>query len=253
MIIRGTPRAAGRTDWIQRDTTPLRILQCGRIRTDTGLPPIRVDPGRFETALVCLEGAGWVRVGTERFRVEPYDTVYVPRDTHFMVWSSSGAIDIAEVRAPVEERHPLQYVTYSTRRTESLEQRPGTDSRLCVLLGDRAAAGRISLGVIAGDSSRETAPWPAVPDVPGAEVACCYTRVPPASQPLAIEWAASSTADLAHVYEGDLVVGRHRLRADGRAPGGVLAVLWMLAAEREVIGDRFRLPAHVYSRSRVVP
>jgi hypothetical protein len=253
MIVRGTPRATGRTDWIQPDTTPLRILQCGRICTDAGLPPIRVDPGRFETALVCLEGAGWVRVGTERFRVEPYDTVYVPRDTHFMVWSATGAIDIAEVRAPVEERHPLQYVTYATERTEAVEHRPDADSRLCVLLGDRAAAGRISLGVIAGDSSRETTPWPGVPDVPGAEVACCYTRVPPASQPLPIEWSESSTAQLAYVYEGDLVVGPHRQRADGRAAEGALAILWILAAEREIIGDRFRLPAHVYSRSRVVP
>ena len=52
---------------------------------------------------------------------------------------------------------------------------------------------------------------------------------------------------------GDLVIGRHRPRADSRAADGPLTVVWMLAAEREMIGDRFRLPAHVYSRSRVVP
>ncbi len=242
----------GRTEWIDPDTLSLRYLQCGRIRTDAGMPPIRVDPGRFETALVCLDGAGWVRVGTERFHLDPYDTVYVPRDTHFIVWSATGTVDIAEVRTPVEERHPLQYVAYAADRIESADQHPDADYRLCVLLGDRAAAGRLSVGVIAGDASQESGSWPAVPDVPGAEVACCYARVPPGS-PLPIEWPAAATTQLAHVHEGDLVIGPHRWHADGRAGGGALAVLWMLAAEREATSDRFRLPPHIYSRSRTVP
>jgi mannose-6-phosphate isomerase-like protein (cupin superfamily) len=252
VIVRGAPRAAGRTEWIQPGTSPLRALQCGRIRADPRVPPVRVDPGPFETALVCLDGSGFVRVGTERFRVEPYDVVYVPRDTHFMVWGADGTVDIAEVRAPVEERHPLQYVGYAKQQLEWSEQHPDADPRMCVLLGDRAAAGRVSLGVIAGDSSPDGGPWPAVPEVPGAEVACCYARVP-AAQTIPIEWTSAATAQPAYVHEGDLVVGAHRWRADGCADGGTLAVLWMLAAEHEVTGDRFRLPAHIFSRSPVVP
>ena len=87
----------------------------------------------------------------------------------------------------------------------------------------------------------------------GAEIACCYARVAAGSEPLPIEWVPASTTQPAHVFQGDLVIGRHRPRADSRAADGPLTVVWMLAAEREMIGDRFRLPAHVYSRSRVVP
>ncbi|MEO8481287.1 MAG: hypothetical protein ABI634_03705 [Acidobacteriota bacterium] len=251
-IVRGAPRALGRTNWIEPATTPLRVLQCGRIRTDAHMPPVHVEPGEFETALVCLDGAGWVRVGTERFRVERYDTIYVPRDTHFMVWSATGMVDIIEARAPVEERHPLQYVSYADQQAESSVQHPGADPRSCVMLGDHAAAGRVSVGVIAGDA-RDAGAWPLVPDLPGAEVACCYARVPTSGQPMPVEWTDGATSHLSHVHEGDLVVGPHRWHVDARMSSGTLAVLWMLAAEREVIGDRFRLPAHSYSRSRIVP
>jgi len=251
-IIRDTPRETGRTDWARPGVTTLQVLQCGRIRTDARVPPIHVDPGPFETALVCLAGVGRVRVGTEHFRIEPYDTVYVPRDTHFMVWSAAGTVDIAEVRAPVEERHPLQYVRYADQRAETTGQHPEADHRMCVLLGDRAAAGRFSMGVFTGDS-RDASPWPVVPDVPGTEVACCYARVPATSDPMTIEWPAPQTAPETAVHEGDLVVGLHRCRATGPATDGPVVVLWMLGAEREVVGDRFRLPVHTFSRSRVVP
>lgn len=251
-IIRGTPHETGRIDWARPGVTALQVLHCGRIRTDARVPPIHVDPGQFETALVCLAGVGRVRVGTERFLIEPYDTVYVPRDTHFMVWSAAGTVDIAEVRAPVEERHPLQYVRYADQRAEMADQHPDADQRMCVLLGDRAAAGRFSVGVFACDS-RDTASWAVVPDVPGTEVACCYARVPPAAGPMTIEWPAAQAASEPAVHEGDLVVGLHRCRADGPAMDGTVVVLWMLGAEREVVGDRFRLPVHTFSRSRVVP
>jgi hypothetical protein len=253
IIVSGTARAMGRADWIPAEPDRPHALGCGRIRADASMPPIHVDPGPAETALVCLAGSGWVRVGTERFRVARLDTVYVPRDTHFMVWSAAGIVDIAEVRAVVDERYPLQFVGYEAQRTEWLDRHPEADPRFCVLLGDHAAAGRLGIAAIDADMA-DGSPWPQLPDIPAADVACWYERVPVTSQGLPIGWRRDDhEARPASVHEGDLVVGAHQWLVEPAGARGPLAVLWMIAAHRESAADRFRLPRDTFPRSRVVP
>jgi hypothetical protein len=223
---------------------PLRVLHYGRVRLAPHVPPVRVDPGRYETALVCLGGSGVIRAGTERFHVAPYDLVYVPREVHFMVAGGISGIDVAEISAPVDERYPLQHIPYRVDRSADAGPRrlrlaPPPSAR--VLLGDAGSAGRLIVGLAAGEPlAPPVAARPAASDV---DLACLYVRLPDGTSSVHIECeGANAMAGDPIVGAGDVVLGPHRWRAGDLTPDPALGMLWMLGAVQE-LADRRAAPA----------
>jgi hypothetical protein len=214
---------------------PLRVLHYGRVRLAPHAPPVRVDPGRYETALVCLGGSGVIRAGTERFHVSPYDLVYVPREVHFMVAGGVAGIDVAEVSAPVDERYPLQYVPYQADRpidASAHRLRLATSSSARVLLGEAGSTGRLIVGLAAGEPLTP----PAITRLASVDVdvACLYVRLPEGTSSVHIECdgANAMTGDPI-VHAGDVVLGPHRWRAGDLTPDAALGMLWMLGTVHE--------------------
>ncbi len=214
---------------------PLRVLHYGRVRLAPHAPPVRVDPGRYETALVCLSGNGVIRAGTERFNVAPYDLVYVPREVHFMVAGGLAGIVVADNSAPLDERYPLQHVPDRGERAiepgaHGLRLAPPPSAR--VLIGEAGSAGRLIIGVAAGEPL--AAPAAARPAPLDADVACLYVRLPDATPSIRIECdGANAIAGDPIVRAGDVVLGPHRWRAGDLTPDPAVGMLWMLGTVQE--------------------
>src|SRR5215831_20945202 len=83
-IVRNTAGRHGRSRSVAPGTTAMRELNYGRIILDTR-ERLTVEPGEYETGLICLKGAATLTAGGQQFAVTPYDTLYVPRDMTFEV------------------------------------------------------------------------------------------------------------------------------------------------------------------------
>jgi hypothetical protein len=214
---------------------PLRVLHYGRVRLTPHAPPVRVDPGRYETALVCLGGDGVIRVGTERFAVSPYDLVYVPREVHFMVAGGIAGIDVAEISAPVDERYPLQHIPYRAERprdagVHGLRLAPSPTAR--VRLGDNGSAGRLIIGLAIGEPLAPPAIARSAPS--DVDIACLYAGLPEHAPSVHIECdGANAIAGDPIVRAGDVVLGPHRWRAGDLTPDPAIGMLWMLGTVQE--------------------
>ena len=111
-IVRNTAARHGRTRTVAPGTTAMRELHYGRIILDGG-ERLTVEPGEFETGLICLKGAATIAAGGRTFAVTPYDTLYVPRDVTFEVTAGAPGCDLAELAAKVAHAYPLQFVRFA--------------------------------------------------------------------------------------------------------------------------------------------
>src|SRR5512138_3314073 len=96
-VIRNTAAAKGRSRSVAPGATAARHLHYGRIILDAGMPAERVDPGDHETGLVSLRGSATVRLGSESFALTPYDALYIPHHTAFVVEAGPAGCDLAEL------------------------------------------------------------------------------------------------------------------------------------------------------------
>ncbi|HNV04319.1 MAG TPA: hypothetical protein PLE61_08295 [Vicinamibacterales bacterium] len=80
----------------------------GRIILDAEAPSVTLDTGGEEEGLVCLSGTATVVADGPRFPVGRHGALCIPRGSLVEV-RAGGSMDIAEFRAPVEGRYPLQH------------------------------------------------------------------------------------------------------------------------------------------------
>ncbi len=150
-IVRNTAARHGRTRSVAPGTTAMRELHYGRIILDGG-ERLTVEPGEFETGLICLKGAATIAAGGQTFAVTPYDTLYVPRDMTFEVTAGAPGCDFAELAAKVAHAVPAA-VRAVCRRAEgsractSAPAAPRRSATLNILIGKNVEAGRILAGV----------------------------------------------------------------------------------------------------------
>ena len=111
-VVKATHKQPGRTLSVSPGATASRNLFYGRIIIAAGDPPIAFETGERETGLICLNGSANVAVDGSPFTLNRYDALYVPRDSKVEVAASDGC-DLAEVGAPVENRYPVQFVSFT--------------------------------------------------------------------------------------------------------------------------------------------
>ena len=124
-VVRDTASQRGRHISVKPGTTAAQHLYYGRIVLSGAAPAsgaetptaeaaaapqsVAFSTEDRETALICLRGNARVDAG-ETFELEKYDALYIPRDTEVTV---TGTCDLAEVAAPVEAHHPLQFIRFA--------------------------------------------------------------------------------------------------------------------------------------------
>ena len=119
-FVPATHKGKGRRTAVAPGATAARYLHYGRITLGADDAPISFQNNDHETGLICLNGAAKVSSAGETFELSRYDAVYIPRDSNIEVQANGAeGCDLAEVSAPVSQRYPVKFVSYSEVRQES--------------------------------------------------------------------------------------------------------------------------------------
>lgn len=242
-VVRNTAAVRGRTRSVAPGTTAARYLHYGRVILAAGDTPVRVDPGTLETGLICVKGEASVSAGGTEHRMVPYDALYVPRMTSFIVTPGAAGCDLVEIAAPVDQPYPLQFVSFSAvQRDPGLHFTAGGDGsrrELNILLGKNVKAGRIMAGVTFSQPGNWTS-WPPHEHGVLAEEAYLYLDMPRPAFGVQLVYANDTDPELATIVrDGDVVLMPQGYHPNVAAPGHSINFIWMMAATRELDDRQF--------------
>lgn len=241
-FVKETHRQKGRNISVTPENTATRHLHYGRIRLDAGDALINFENGTHETGLICLNGAAKVSTNGNTFALNRYDALYVPRDSRIEVATDEGC-DLAEISAEVENKYPLQFVSFEEiRKNPALHftaGKPPTERDLNILLGKNIEAGRIMAGVTFSSDGN----WTSFPPHEHAEMLeeiYLYIDMPAPQWGIQMVYTNPQEPELIEVVrEGDVVVMPRGYHPNVAAPGGQINFLWMMAANKEVEDRQF--------------
>jgi len=236
-IVRDTAATPGRTRTVSPATSAAQHLHYGRIIINPGDPSVQVNPGAMETGLVCLKGHATISVDAHSYDMAPYDAIYIPRDAGFEVKAGAPGCDFAEIAAPVEQKYPVQFVSFAdVQKDPGLHFAAGSDSsrrNLNILLGKNIQAGRIMAGVTFSEPGNWTS-WPPHEHAVLAEEAYLYIDMPHPAFGVQLVYSDDRNPELATIVrEGDVVLMPQGYHPNVAAPGHPINFLWMMAATRE--------------------
>lgn len=241
-FITETHKGKGRTLALSPDNSASRNLFYGRIRMDAGEAAIEFNAEEKEVGLVCLNGAANVVADGESFTLSRYDALYIPRDSQITVSTEAGC-DLAEISSPVENRYPLQFISFEAIRKDPALHftagKPPTERDLNILLGKNVQAGRIMAGVTFSSDGNWTS-FPPHEHHDMLEEAYLYIDMPAPQWGIQMVYTDAKDPELMQVVrEGDVVVMPKGYHPNVAAPGGSINFLWMMAANREGVDRQF--------------
>jgi 5-deoxy-glucuronate isomerase len=251
-VVRDTASQRGRHISVKPGDTAARHLHFGRIVLDG--ESITFDTEGRETGFIGLKGRATVilsRADGERsparmeevlrsaqddssFEIGQYDALYVPRGTKVTI---SGTCDLAEVAAPVDRKHPIQFVRFADVKANPALSfdtgGPSSQRNLNILIGKNVDAGRILAGVTFSKPGHWTS-WPPHEHARLAEEAYLYIDMPEPGWGLQLVYTDARDPELvAVVKQDDVVIMPRGYHPNVSAPGGTINFLWMMAANRE--------------------
>ena len=242
-VVRNTAARSGRTRAVAPGQTSARHLHYGRIILGGGDAALSFSTGEHETGFIALKGSATVTVEGQAFELGLYDALYVPRDVHTEVRPGPGGCDLAELSAPVTQRHPVQLVAFAdVQRDPGLHFKaggPSAERTLNVLFGKNIQAGRLMAGITFSAPGNWTS-WPPHEHAALAEEAYLYIDMPAPAFGVQFVYTDKTTPELAvMVREGDVVLMPKGYHPNVAAPGGSINFLWMMAANREADDRQF--------------
>jgi 5-deoxy-glucuronate isomerase len=242
-VVRNTAGHPGRRWFLSPGTTASRHLHYGRIKLGPQDSPVSFSTGGLETGLIALSGEASVDVEGTPYTLGPHDALYVPRDSRVRVSAGAQGCDLAEVAAPVERLHPVQFVSFKDVQKDAglhfAAGGPGAKRELNVLMGKNVQAGRIMAGVTFSEPGNWTS-WPPHEHAVLAEEAYLYFNMAPPAFGVQLVYTNTSDPELAAIVrDGDVVLMPQGYHPNVAAPGGSINFLWMMAATREDVDRQF--------------
>jgi len=244
MIFRKTNARTGRHLSVTPQNSTMRHLAYGRIILNSSEPRVSFSSGNRETALICLSGQVTIKTDGREFKLDRYDAAYIPRDATIEV-SASGATDLAEFSADVEDKYPLQVVRYAeTAQNPGLKFStggPGSSRQLNMLIAKNVQAGRLVAGFTYSDPGNWTS-WPPHEHAKLLEELYVYFDMPEPAYGIQLVYNNTEYPELVTVVrDGDAVLMPSGYHPNVSVPGHRIAFLWAMAAHREVTDRQFGL------------
>ncbi len=236
-LFRATQRVRGRRRIIDQRTSGLEFLRYGRIVLGPGGGKEALATGDEEVGFVCLGGAGTIEAGGEAFRLEKYDSLYVPRDTRCLV-TTEGGFDVAECAAPVSRAYPVQHVPFRrVVETPGLVKQAGFAPyarTIHTLIGEtNVQAARLLAGITFSEDGNWTS-WPPHDHHREKEEIYLYVDMPAPNFSVHLNYTDLHEMELVTpVREGDAVAIKKGYHYNVATPGTCTRFLWMMAAVRE--------------------
>jgi len=242
-VVRNTAGRTGRSQSVTPGTTASRHLHYGRVILKAGDLRLDVNTAGLETAFIALSGEAVIAVAGSSYALRPYDALYVPRETGLTITPGPSGCDLAEVAAPVDRSHPVQFVEFSKVQADPglhfAAGGPSAKRELNVLIGKNVEAGRIMAGVTFSEPGNWTS-WPPHEHAVLAEEAYLYFNMPAPGFGVQLVYTNSQDPELATIVrDGDVVLMPQGYHPNVAAPGGNINFLWMMAATREDVDRQF--------------
>jgi 5-deoxy-glucuronate isomerase len=236
-VVRDTGSRRGRHVWVEPGSSSARHLRYARTILQRGDEAVAFATGEHEVGLIVLDAVADVEAEGGSYRLERYDALYVPRETSVRIRAGAEWCDVAEVGAPVGERHPVQLVRFAdVRQDASLHFQAGQAPALRdlnVLIGKNVRAGRIMAGVTFSAPGNWTS-WPPHEHAQMLEEAYLFIDMPAPGWGVQFVYTDPRRPELvAVVRDGDCVLMPQGYHPNVAAPGGSINFLWMMAAVRE--------------------
>lgn len=237
MVFRNTHAVIGRKVAVTPQNSTMRHLNYARLVLNKTLPSVNFSNGDKETGLVCLAGKATVQAGGEKFALERYDSIYVPRDTEIKISSSTDA-DLAEFSCEVARAYPLKLVRYADVAQQDgmtfVAGGPGNSRKVSMLLAKNVEAGRLLLGFTTSEPGNWTS-WPPHEHAAMLEEIYVFFDMPAPAFGIQLVYNDKEYPELVTaVREGDAVLIPGGYHPNVSVPGHRIAFLWAMAAHREV-------------------
>jgi 5-deoxy-glucuronate isomerase len=237
MVFRKTNTHSGRHISVSPGNSTNKHLAYGRIILNAATPQVSFSSEDRETGLICLSGSAAVKTDSEKFRLEQYDALYIPRDSKIEVKTATQA-DIAEFSAEVAHRYPAQYVSYKqvSKDPKLRFNTGGTASKrdLNILIGNNVPAGRLLIGFTFSESGNWTS-WPPHEHAKMLEEMYVYFDMPAPAYGIQLVYNNTEYPELVTVVrDGDAVLMPAGYHPNVSVPGHRIGFLWAMAAHREV-------------------
>ena len=242
MVFRKTNRQLGRYISVSPCNSTNKHLAYGRIILNATTPSVSFANGNRETGMVCLSGSAEVKTGSENFLLGQYDAIYIPRDSQIEV-KTAGQVDIAEFSAEVEQRYPLQFVSYQAISKDPslrfMTGGPGNTRDLNIVIGKNVRAGRLLVGFTFSDPGNWTS-WPPHEHAKMLEEMYVYFGMPEPAYGIQLVYNNTEYPELVTVVrDGDAVLMPAGYHPNVSVPGHRIGFLWAMAAHREVVDRQF--------------
>jgi 5-deoxy-glucuronate isomerase len=242
MIFRNTNGHKGRQLSVTPQNSTMKHLGYGRIILDSSTPSVSFVTGNRETALICLSGHATVKTAGQKFALELYDAIYIPRDSSIMVATESET-DLAEFSADVEGKYPLKFVPYAEASKDAGLKfgagGPGSSRQLSMLIAKNVEAGRLVAGFTYSDPGNWTS-WPPHEHAKMLEEMYVYFDMPEPAYGIQLVYNDTQYPELVTVVrDGDAVLMPSGYHPNVSVPGHHIAFLWAMAAHREVEDRQF--------------
>jgi 5-deoxy-glucuronate isomerase len=242
MIFRRTNQHVGRHISITPENSSMRHLAYGRIILNAAHASESFSNGNRETGLICLSGRAVVAVEQNEIAIEPYDAVYVPRDSTVSI-TTNTEVDIAEISADVANRYPLQVVhAAEISKDPKLDYSvgaPGCKRHIRMSLGKNIEAGRLLAGITQAEPGNWTS-WPPHEHAAMLEEIYVYCEMPAPAYGIQLVYRDNQDPELVTlVREGDAVLIPKGYHPNVSVPGHRICFLWAMAAHREVADRQY--------------
>ena len=237
MIFRNTHAGTGRHVAVSPQNSTMRHLNYARIVLNGTVPSVRFANGDKESGLVCLSGRATIQADGEKFDLEKYDSIYVPRDSEIIVSTGTEA-DLAEFSCEVARKYPLKFVRYAELAKQSgmtfTAGGPGNSRQVSMLLAKNVEAGRLLLGFTSSEPGNWTS-WPPHEHAATLEEIYVFFEMPAPAFGIQLVYNDKQYPELVTVVrEGDAVLIPSGYHPNVSVPGHRIAFLWAMAAHREV-------------------
>jgi 5-deoxy-glucuronate isomerase len=242
IVFRKTNSHVGRHISVSPGNSTNKHLAYGRIILNAETPSVSFPNGDRETGMVCLSGSAELKIGSDKFHLGQYDSIYIPHASQIEV-HAQGRVDIAEFSAEVEHRYPLQFISYdSVSKNPALRFNtggPGNTRDLSIVIGKNVTAGRLLIGFTFSEPGNWTS-WPPHEHAGMLEEMYVYFGMPDPAFGIQLVYKNTDYPELVTVVrDGDAVLMPAGYHPNVSVPGHRIGFLWAMAAHREVEDRQF--------------
>lgn len=232
-LIRNTAQKKGRNIYASPENTTLKYLSCGRIILNDEVKLVSANSEDREISLICIRGAGSVKINGQEFKMKPYDALYIPTKTSFVV-STGGEFDLAEALAPSDKMSAPQFISFdSLKNNPHLHVIAGGENcsrEIYKLIDLNVDASRLLCGVTFGKPGHWTS-WSPHEHGQTKEEIYLYINMPKPAFGIQMIYKDLENPDFVDtVFEDDAVVISHGYHPNLGIPGYGINYVWMMAA-----------------------